>query len=340
MRKVLLQEPGRFVLQEAPLPEPGPQEALVRVERCGICGSDVHVYLGESTIKPPVVLGHEFAGTIHALGSDVSGFRLGDRVAVEPGVQCGVCLHCRSGRYNLCLRQEELPAHDGAYADYACVAADHLIALPDGFDFTVGAMLEPAACAMHVLDAAHISGDDTVLVMGAGAIGLLVLQAARLAGAASVAVSDVLPQRLAMAEQLGADAVINVRETDLGHWIRATHGEAGVSRVLDCAATPATFRQSLDVVQRGGRIVVVGVATEPVSFRTNLTMLWEIEMTGINMYTRRNFQEAASAIASGKMQVEPLVSETYGLADIDRAYDAVLHHPGRVIKVHLAPPLG
>jgi L-iditol 2-dehydrogenase len=308
--------------------------------RCGICGSDVHVYHGASTIKPPVVLGHEFAGTIHALGTDARGFREGDRVAVEPGVQCGECQHCRSGRYNLCLRQEDLPAHDGAYADYACVAAHKLVALPEGMSFAVGAMIEPAACAMHALDAGHISGSDTVLVLGAGTIGLLVAQAARLAGAASVAVSDVIPERLAVAMQLGADAVVNVRETDLGEWVRATYGEGGVSRVFDAVAKPSTFQQSLQLVQRGGRIIVVGVATEPVTFRTNITLLWEIEMTGINMYTRRNFDEAVQAISSGQVQVEPLVSATYGLGAIDQAYDAVLHHPERVLKVHLAPSLG
>lgn len=341
MRRVLLREAGHFVLEEVPTPEPGPTEAVVRVERCGICGSDVHIYHGVSSIKPPIVLGHEFSGTIHALGDGVQGFRVGDRVAVEPGVQCGECIHCRSGRYNLCLRQDDLPSYDGAYADYARVSASKLVPLPEGMSFGVGAMLEPTACAMHALDAAHITGNDnTVLVIGAGTIGLLVAQAARVAGAASVAVSDVVPERLAMAAQLGADAVVDVRETDLVAWTKETYGEGGVSRVFDAAATPQTFHQSLQVVQRGGRIIVIGVATEPVTWRTNFTLLWEIEMTGINMYTRRNFDQAAKAITSGHIQVEPLISATYGLATIQDAYGAVLNHPDRVIKVQLAPQLG
>jgi len=342
VRRVLLAEPGQFRVEEVATPEPGPREVVVAVQRAGICGSDVHIYHGVSPVRPPLVLGHEFSGTVHSLGSAVSGWSIGDRLTAEPGIQCGACTYCRSGRYNLCARQYTIGGwrgHDGAYADFVRVPADKLVPLPKGMTFDVGAMVEPVACAMHAMEVGGVRAGEAVLVIGAGTIGQLIAQAARLAGATRVAVADVLPGRLALAARLGANAVANPREEELVDWAVREFGEGGISRVFDTASTPETFEKAVAIVRRGGRIVVVGVPTQPVRWLP-LPLLYEIELTGMNMYVRRNFDQALAAIVRGDIQVQPLVSVSYPLDDVEAAYRAVHDQADSLVKVMLAPPLG
>jgi L-iditol 2-dehydrogenase len=342
MRRALLAEPEHFVLEEVPIPEPGDKDVIVQVERSGICGSDVHIYLGVSPLKPPVVLGHEFVGTVYAMGQEVEGYQVGDRIIVEPGVPCGNCSYCHSGRYNLCPRQYTIGGyryHDGGYADYVRVPAGNLIPMPEGMTFEVAAMVEPVACAMHALDVAHVQPADTVLVIGVGTIGLLVSQAVRLAGATTVIAVDVVPERLALAAELGADATVNAGEVDLVPWALEQYGEGGINRVFDTASNSRSVNQALAMVRRGGRVIDVGVATKRVELDLN-SFLGEIELTGMNMYVRRNFEEAIAAITGGKIKVNPLISRAYPLGRILEAYEAVLHERDRVIKVMLAPQMG
>ncbi len=304
MRRLLLAEPERFVLEEVPIPEPGVEDVIVQVERSGICGSDVHIYHGVSPLKPPVVLGHEFVGVLADMGANVGNYQLGDRVIVEPGVPCGTCTYCQSGWYNRCPRQYTIggyPHHDGGYADYVRVPATNLIPMPSGMSFEVAAMVEPVACAMHALDVADVKPGDSVLVMGVGTIGLLIAQG--LASAATVAVTDVVPERLKLAEQLGADVVVNVAETDLAPWAEEAYDEGGIHRIFDTVSNSQTFNQAVDIVRRGGRVINVGVATAPVTWSLN-SLLREIELTGMNMYVRRNFEDAIRAITGGEIQVE------------------------------------
>jgi len=343
MRRAMLVEPEQFVLQEVPIPEPGPAEVILEVERVGICGSDVHIYHGLSPrTRPPLVLGHEFSGTIHSVGTGVRGFKVSDRVAAEPLIECGRCTYCRSGRYNLCPELYTIGSrldHDGAYADYVRVPERKLIALPDNMSFAEGAMVELVACAVHAQDVAHIASGHAALVIGAGPLGILVAQTAKMAGADVVAVADVVPGRLALARQLGADNTVNVAETDLVSWAKKTYGESGFHRVFDTASVPETFRQALQVVRRGGRVINMGVATQTVEWQPNLLLLKEIELTGMNMYTRPNFEEAVEAMNSGRIRVGPLITASYPLVQIDKAYDRVLHDPDRC-KVMLAPQMG
>jgi L-iditol 2-dehydrogenase len=341
MRRVMLVEPERFVIEEVPIPQPGPAEVILKVERAGICGSDVHIYHGVSSIKPPVVLGHEFSGTIHSAGAEVKGFKVGDRVTAEPGIECGHCTYCRSGRYNLCSKLYTIGAridHDGAYADYVRVPANKLFHLPADMSFAEGAGVELVACATHALDVANIVPGDVVLVIGAGTIGNLVGQAAKMAGAAEVAVADIVPERLAMARQVGLDKTVNAAETDLVAWAQETFGEGGVNRVFDAASTPKTFQQAIQIVRRGGRVVNIGVATRTVEWHPNV-LLREVELTGMNMYTRRNFEEAFEAMEAGHIQVQPLITSVYPLAQIEEAYERVQHDPARS-KIMLTPQIG
>ena len=219
------------------------------------------------------------------------------------------------------------------------VPATNLIPMPNGMSFEVAAMVEPVACAMHALDVADVKPGDNVLVMGVGTIGLLIAQAVRLAGAATVAVTDVVPERLKLAEQLGADAVVNVAETDLAPWAEESYDEGGIHRIFDTVSNTQTFNQAVDIVRRGGRVINVGVATAPVTWSLN-SLLRDVELTGMNMYVRRNFEDAIRAITGGEIQVESLISGAYPLGRYDEAYNAVLHQRHRMIKVMLAPQMG
>jgi 2-desacetyl-2-hydroxyethyl bacteriochlorophyllide A dehydrogenase len=211
--------------------------------------------------------------------------------------------------------------------------------MPEQMSYEVAAMVEPVACAMHALDVGDVRPGDTVLVMGVGTIGLLVAQAVRLAGAKTVAVTDVVSERLELATRLGADTAVNVTETELGLWAEEAYGEGGINRIFDTVSNSQTFNMATAIVRRGGRVINVGVATEPVTWNLN-SLLQEIEITGMNMYVRRNFEDAIEAINSGQIEVQPLISDRYPLGRYEDAYDAVLHERDRVIKVMLAPQLG
>lgn len=342
MRRAMLVAPEQFVLQEVPVPEPGPAEVVLKVERVGICGSDVHIYYGLSPrTRPPLVLGHEFSGTVHSMGAEVRAFKVGDRVTAEPGIECNECTYCLSGRPNLCPELYTIGSrldHDGAYADYVRVPARKLLALPDSMSFAEGAMVELTACAVHAQDVANVASGDVALVIGAGALGLLVAQTTRMAGAAVVIVADIVPERLALARQLGADKTVNAAERDLVSWAQAAYGEGGITRVFDTASVPQTFDQALQIVRRGGRVIQVGVSTQMVEWQPNILLLKEIELTGMNMYTHRNFVDALEAIRAGLIRVEPLITASYPLVQIEEAFHRVVHDPNR-FKVMLAPQM-
>lgn len=342
MRRVVLARLEHFAFEDVPIPAPGADEVVLKVERVGICGSDVHLYYGHyPNVKLPMVLGHEFSGSIHSIGAEVRGVRIGDSVTAEPGIPCGKCIYCQSGHYNVCVGQHFVggrPDEDGAYADYVRVPATQLIALPEGMTFEVGAMVEPLAVAMHALDVAQMTGGDVTMIIGAGTIGLLIAQAVRMAGAKTVIVADLVPERLALAKQLGADAIVNVQEADLTTWSKATYGEGAITRIFDTASTARTFQQALEIVRRRGRVINVGEATKPVEFQRDM-LGREIELTGVHQYMRPNFDQAVEAIVNCRVQVEPLISAVYPLGRIADAYDIVLHNP-KYVKVMLAPQLG
>jgi len=328
----------QFAIQEVPVPEPGPSEAVIQVEQCGICGTDVHIYNGANRIKPPVVMGHEFSGTLHALGRQVTGLRLGERVTVEPGVECGHCTYCESGRYNLCHSFYMIGGHPespGAYAEFVRVPAAKVLPLPEGMSFPVAALIEPTACAMHALDAGRVEPGQRVLVIGAGTVGLLIAQTVRLAGASEVIVVDLVPERLAVARQVGADVTVDLRETDFVAWAEARFGRGGIPRVFDAVGSAKTLDLAFRSVRRGGRIVTMAVSQQTVEWQPGL-LRFEVELTGMKMYTRRNFEQAIPAIHSGRVQVEPLISRSFPLERVDEAFQTVLTDNHR-IKVLLAP---
>jgi L-iditol 2-dehydrogenase len=320
MQAARLIDVGHMVLQDVAVPEPGPDELLVRVEAAGICGSDRHMFRGEYPTALPVTLGHEFCGIIESTGADVTQLKPGDRITADPNIACGHCPHCRRGRPNLCDTLTAIGVfRDGGFADYVLVPQRQAVHLPAQLSAIHGAFSEPLACCLHGLDVARIVPGDSVAVIGGGVIGLLMVQLARLAGATTVILTTRQKPRRDLAEALGATHTLDASRADM---VDATVGPGGivpggVEVVLECAGVPETFVQSLALARRGGTVVPFGVtpkgatiAVEPFDL---LTRELRIEPAWLNPLTHAR---AARLIADGVLELDRLVTRTVPLSEV------------------------
>src|SRR6201999_111768 len=265
MKALVLSDYKQLEIAEQPTPQVGDDELLIRVAACGICGSDVHGYDGSTGRRlPPIVMGHEAAGVVEAVGSAVSGFRVGDRVTFDSTVFCGHCFFCRRGEVNLCDQREVIGVSTplfrrmGAFAEYVAVPARIAYHLPDEMPFAHAALIEAVSVAVHAVSLTPIALDDTVLVVGAGMIGLLTMQAALLAGAGRVFVIDVDDTRLQLARDLGATRTFNSRETGALDEVMELTSRRGVDAALECVGTTATVKYAVDLTRKGGTVTLVG----------------------------------------------------------------------------------
>lgn len=324
MVNVLL-EAGRLEVRSAPRPTPGPLEVLVEVASVGICGSDVHYYqhgrIGDFVVEQPLVLGHESSGRIVEVGADVPADRVGQRVAVEPGIPCGRCEQCRHGRYNLCpdVRFLATPPIDGAFARYISVHTDFAHAVPDEVSDDEAALLEPVSVGVWSNRRANVGPDDHVLVTGAGPIGLLCAQVARASGAASVSITDVAEERLAFARTVEGLTVLDGRETDLESL------DPKPTVLLECSGVEPVVGAGLRALAPAGRAILVGMGsaseqTIPVS----TIQAHELWVTGCFRYAN-TYPTALRLVRDGLVDAKSLVSAHFGLAE---AEDALLA-PGR-----------
>ena len=260
VRAAVLMKARELAFEERPAPTPGPGEVAVAVRHCGVCGSDVHYYLdgriGDMVVESPLVLGHEFAGTVTELGEGVEGFEVGQLVAVQPGVPCGACRMCRAGRYNLCpdVSFAGTPPIDGALTELFVTAADFVYPLPDGLTTEDGALVEPLACGVHAVERAGVTLGDRVAILGSGPIGLMVSVACQAAGATVVLATDLVDPRLQMAQEMGAELILNAADADP---VAAMRGE-WIDVVFDCAGAVETPQQGVDMVRPGGLVQIVG----------------------------------------------------------------------------------
>ncbi|WP_102108772.1 zinc-dependent alcohol dehydrogenase family protein [Oceaniglobus roseus] len=320
MKAVRLFGTGNLGCVEVEPPVPGPGEVLVRVEAAGICGTDRHLFRGEFPCTPPVTLGHEFCGTVTALGPGAGGIAVGDRITCDPNIACGTCEQCARGRVNLCERLVAIGIHrDGGFAERVAIPAHRAFVLPADLDPTHGAMAEPLACCLHGIDRGAPRAGERVLVMGGGVIGLLCQQLARLAGA-DVTVLTRSAEKQTLAEALGG-RVAGTPEAALAA------APKGYDLVLECAGVPDTVAAAPALTRNGGRIVILGVL--PQGARVQLEpfdlLFREIDvMTSfLNPFTQGR---AAALIASGRLNLAPLVSRTITLED---APAAITNPPAR-----------
>jgi 2-desacetyl-2-hydroxyethyl bacteriochlorophyllide A dehydrogenase len=326
-------------MRDIPEPTPAPDEVLVRVACSGICGSELSGFLGQNSLrKPPLVMGHEFAGVIAACGDEAAAhfpaLSVGRRVTVNPLIYCGRCRYCLDGRHNLCVRRTLLGAHrPGSYADMVTVPAHMVVPIPDAMTMERAALTEPLACSIRAVRLGGCTTRDRVLVIGLGPIGLLALQAARAAGAAALIGSDTDADRRAMGEAVGA-TVLNPLADDVAARTGELTGGFGADLVIDAVGTPATRRQALLAVAPGGRVVFVGLHEDETELMINAVIRREVRMVGSFSYTPSDFAEALEWLAADRVQIEPWMVRA-PLEEGQIWYERLLSKPGPVSKVLL-----
>jgi 2-desacetyl-2-hydroxyethyl bacteriochlorophyllide A dehydrogenase len=339
MRAVIIDGPGNFRVGNVPDPAPQPDEVVIRVGACGICGTDLHILDGDSPLAHyPIVPGHELAGEVVAVGSNVTqrhgngeaSITVGSRVAVQPNLYCGYCEPCRTGHENLCLNYTALGVTlNGGIAEYVTVPASLAYVLPDTLSLREGALIEPVSCAVHGMHSLSPKSGDTCLIVGAGTMGLLLLQLIVRGGAARVAVVDVNTQRLARAEQLGARTYTGIDQA-------LKDEPRGFNCVIDATGVPAVIEQAFMAVKRGGKFMIFGVAPHEARVSLSPFRIYndEINIVG-SMAVLFSFQAALDLIGGGVINTEAMLTTALPLGDFAEALSMVRRGEG--VKTQILP---
>ena len=343
MKALILSEYKNLELRDLPKPVPGPDEVLVQVAACGICGSDVHGFDGSTGRRiPPIVMGHEAAGIVAAVGSGVSQFTVGDRVTFDSTVYCGACDFCRKGEANLCDNRQVVGvscgeySRAGAFAEYVIVPERILYTLPAALSFAEAAMLEAVSVALHGVHVSEVKGGETALVIGAGMIGLLLLQSARAAGCSRIFVADIDATRLKLAADLGADQTLQFSGAELLQEIlRLTDGR-GVDLVLEAVGRNETVTSAIDCVRKGGTVTLVGNITPQVTIHLQKVVSRQIRLQG-SCASSGEYPEAMQLIADGKIKVGPLITAVAPLTDGPEWFGRLYAHEPNLMKIVLDP---
>jgi len=343
LKALIYTGPHSFEYSDFSDPQLGPDDVLVRVKACGICGSDVHGSTGETGRRlPPLIMGHEAAGIVEQLGRNVKGFGQGDRVCFDSTVYCNQCPPCREGRFNRCETRQVLGVstgdfkRHGAFAEYVAVPWWIVSKLPDNMSFVQAALLEPVSIGVHAASRAPITPDDTVAVIGAGTIGLFILQAVRLRGPAKVIACDIDEFRLGVAKKLGADKVVNPAKADLKEAIFKETDGRGANVTFEAVGFAGTFQDAVLITKTGGYVVAVGNLEPLAEFNLQELVARELTFTG-SYASSGEFGDCIELVASGKIDVEPLISEVLPLSKGPRAFDRLLKAEENLLKIVLEP---
>ena len=335
MRAAVMTDIRKVEIQERDIPVPKDDEALVKVEYVGVCGSDLHYY-EHGGVDLPFILGHEASGTVVEVGAKVSNLKVGDRVALEPGKTCGHCEFCKSGRYNLCpdVIFFAAPGTDGVFCEYVAHEAALCFKLPDNMSTLEGAMIEPLAVGFHGANLAGVEPGKVCVVSGSGCIGLMSMMACFARGATQVYVTDVLDNRLQKALSLGATGVINVKDKDALKEIEALTDGKGPDIFIDTAGTEETIALGLRCIKRGGTIIQVGMSG---GFGKNISVPLSValtkEITFKTMFRYRNiYPMAIDCVSSGRIPVKDVVTDIFEFDDIQNALDQSVDNKARIVK--------
>jgi L-iditol 2-dehydrogenase len=346
MNALLLSQYKHLEIATLSVPVPGPFDVLVQVAACGICGSDVHGYDGTSGRRiPPIVMGHEAAGIVAAVGTEVSGFAVGDRVTFDSTVYCGVCDFCRKGEVNLCDDRQVVGvscgdySRAGAFAEYVAVPERIVYKLPENLAFAEAAMLEAVSVALHAVAVSKLEGGETALVIGAGMIGLLTLQAARVAGCSQVFVADIDATRLKSAADLGADKTILASGEELTREILRLTGGRGVDVVLEAVGRNETIAAAIDCVRKGGTVTLIGNITPQVNLPLQKVVSRQIRLQG-SCASCGEYPQAMELMAAGKIRVGALITAVAPLSDGPAWFDRLHSGEPNLMKVVLDPRMG
>lgn len=343
MKALLLSAYKHLEVADLPAPVPGPGEVLVRVAACGICGSDVHGYDGSSGRRiPPIVMGHEAAGVVEAVGEGVQDYAPGDRVTFDSTVFCGVCDYCRRGEVNLCDNRQVVGVscgeyrRAGAFAEFVTVPDRILYRLPDALSFADAALLEAVSVAIHAVNVSETRGGETVLVLGSGMIGLLIAQAARAAGCARVWVADIDTTRLELARSMGADEVIAGSGEVLARRIAELTDGAGVDVAFEAVGRAETVAAAIDATRKGGTVTLVGNIAPEVPIPLQKVVTRQIRLQG-SCASAGEYPQAMAWMAEGKIRVAPLITAVAPLGDGPSWFARLYAREPHLMKVVLDP---
>ena len=330
--EAILVTPKHFEIQECPMPEPKDNEILMKVKYVGMCGSDIHGFEFGPFIPPKdpnqkIGLGHEVAGEVVKVGAKVTKFKPGDKVLIEPGVPDDSCEYCREGRYNICPAVDFMatqPNYKGALCQSMTHPEEWTYHVPEGMTTMEAALVEPAAVGMHAAILGEARIGKSIVILGAGTIGLMVLQACLSLGATDITVVDVMQKRLDLALKLGAKRVINGKEQNTVEVLRSEelYGDHGVELVFECAGAVFTAQQAVEIVSRGGKIMMVGTQSNPVPINF-LKINREVTIQTSFRYCN-NYPQTIEAIATGKFNVKDMVTHVYDYKDVQKAFEEAI----------------
>ena len=337
MKVIQVNKPGELVITEKPMPEaPVAGEAIVRIKAAGICGSDVHIFHGKNPFATyPRVLGHEAAGEVMQIGAGVTNVKVGDHVAIDNVFSCGKCYACRIGRSNVCSSVKVLGVHtDGVFSEYVKIPVDHLYVLPADIPWELAATVEPYSIAAESVDRGQVTAQDTVLICGAGPIGLVILQASKSIGA-RVIIMDVVDSRLEKAKAMGADSIVNSKKEDLEKAVMAFTGGEGINVAMEATGVIPVLEMIISkLISPAGRIVVLGFPVEPAKIAPADIMKRELDIKGSRLNNKK-FGEVVRWFAAKKVDPSGLVSHVLPFTEVERGMDLFANHPEEVCKIIL-----
>lgn len=330
----------KFQVKETALPEPGTGEIVVKNMACGVCGTDVHIYHGEpgsAEVIPPVVLGHEYAGEVVKVGADVTTLRPGDHVTIDPNIYCGNCEFCRDGKKQLCSGMEAIGVtRDGGFAQYSLIPAAQAFLLHPEVPFEYGAMAEPVACCLHGIDLAGIQAGQTVCVVGGGAIGLLMVQLARLSGASTVVLCEPNEKRRETGLALSADFALDPTEEDSYETFLRQIGGLGADVVIECAGNNAAVTSAFRFAKRGATVLLFSVPKVDAAYELSLFDVFKKELTIRGSFVNPDTHlRAVRLINAGKLELKPLLTHSFPLDQLPEAI--AMQMSSESIKVIVAP---
>ena len=335
MIQQLMTAPKEITFREVDIPEPGPDQVLVKIKRIGVCGSDIHVFHGmHPYTKYPVTQGHEVSGKIVKLGQYVSNLQVGQRVTIEPQVFCGRCHPCLHGKYNLCENLKVMGFQTvGTASEYFAVDASKITPLPEGMSYNEGAMIEPLAVTVHAGKRFADMKGAKVAVLGAGPIGILLSQAVKALGAAEVMITDISEKRLELAKSVGADYAINTAKEDFGEALVACFGPDKADVIYDCAGNDITMNSAIQNARKGSTIILVAVFAKMVNVDLAKLNDSELDLNTSMMYRHEDYVDALRFVNEGKIQLKPLESAHFAFKDYQKAYEYIDANREMTMKV-------
>ncbi|HIV46815.1 MAG TPA: zinc-dependent alcohol dehydrogenase family protein [Candidatus Acutalibacter stercorigallinarum] len=330
---------GSFEVRQAPELHPGLGEVVIKNMVCGVCGTDVHIFHGEpgsADVNPPVVLGHEYSGEVVEVGEGVTALKPGDHVTVDPNIYCGECVYCRNGKKQLCETMQAVGVtRDGGFGEYSLVPAAQAFKLGDSVPYEAGAMAEPVACCLHGIDLAGIKAGDRVCIVGGGAIGLIMLQLAKLSGASTLVLSEPNEKRRQVALSLGADAAIDPTAPDARSAYEAALGD-GADVVIECVGNNAAVKSAFQLAKKGATIVLFSVPKVEATFDLPLFDVYKKELTIKGSFVNPDTHErAVRLINSGKLDFTSIITHRFNLDQLPEAI--AMQMSSESIKVVVCP---